>query len=120
MSTVAQPEAEFARHFSIQHRGLLSYRRDGRILLQCIEDPCFRRFLKKKDEVPLDQWIAKKQMELRDIPAWCFDVRELPSMEELEEWGSDSHCDTPTGYSVEPDGVGPDGVPSWLRCLGLI
>ena len=44
----------------------------------------------------------------------------LPDMEELEEWMFDSVCETPTGNDVEPDGYGPDGVPSWLLLLGLI
>lgn len=111
---------EFARFFSLEHRGLVSYRRDGRILIQRAGDWDFRPFLKKKSNVPLDEWIALKQKEIGAVPRWCFEVTELPRMQELEEWVSDSVVETPTGYSVEPDGTGPDGVPSWLRCLGLI
>ncbi len=32
----------------------------------------------------------------------------------------DSTCETPSGNTVEPDGVDPEGVPSWLRVHGLI
>lgn len=45
---------------------------------------------------------------------------ELPVLAELEEWSSDAICPTPTGDDVEPDGIGPDGVPSWLMLLGYI
>lgn len=111
---------EFARFFSIKHYGLLSYRRDGRILIQRAGECGFRPFFKKKDGVPIDEWIVMKQQEIDAVPRWCFEVTALPSMEELEEWASDSVVETPTGHTVEPDGTGPDGVPSWLRCLGLI
>ena len=47
-------------------------------------------------------------------------VEELPSMQELTAWNEDGICETPTGHRVEPDGTGPDGVPSWLRALRLI
>lgn len=121
MSAVQEAQAEeFARFFSMKYRALVSYRTDGHILIQRIGDPGFRPFMTKKPHVPLDQWIANKRTQISAVPAWCFEVHELPSMEELEEWGSDSLCDTPTGHTVEPDGTGPDGVPSWLRCLGLI
>ena len=46
--------------------------------------------------------------------------RKLPSMHELMAWNEDGICETPTGHRVEPDGTGPDGVPSWLRALRLI
>lgn len=45
---------------------------------------------------------------------------ELPGEEQLEAWVFDSVCETPTGFSVEPDGHGPDGCPSWLMLLGLV
>jgi hypothetical protein len=48
------------------------------------------------------------------------EIHELPSLAELEEWMLDSVCERPTGDSVEPDGQGPDGAPSWLLALGLI
>jgi hypothetical protein len=45
---------------------------------------------------------------------------ELPTNDDMEDWVCDSICDTPTGHSVEPDGWGPDGVPSWLMLAGVI
>ena len=121
MSATTELESgEFARFFSIKHRGLVSYRRDGRIVIQRVGDGGFRPFLQKKDEIPLDEWVARKQQEISAVPAWCLQVSALPSIEELDEWSSDGVVETPTGHAVEPDGTGPDGVPSWLRCLGLI
>ncbi len=121
MPELNQLEAdEFARFFSLKDRGLVSYRTDGRILIRRLGDPNFRSYLVKKADVPLEDWIALKKEMLLRVARWCFETTELPSTEEMEEWVSDSVVDTPTGHRVEPDGVGPDGVPSWLRCLGLI
>ena len=41
-------------------------------------------------------------------------------MQDLMTWNEDGICETPNGHRVEPDGTGPDGVPSWLRALRLI
>ena len=41
-------------------------------------------------------------------------------LQELMAWNEDGVCATPTDHRVEPDGTGPDGVPSWLRALRLI
>lgn len=43
-----------------------------------------------------------------------------PTLATLERWSNDGVCRTPTGHRVEPDGHGPDGVPSWLLILGMI
>ena len=63
---------------------------------------------------------VNKQAVLSDLARWQLDVDELPSMEDLMAWNEDGICETPTGHRVEPDGTGPDGVPSWLRALRLI
>jgi hypothetical protein len=39
---------------------------------------------------------------------------------ELEVGLSDGVCETPAGNTVEPDGIDPQGNPSWLRIHGLI
>ncbi len=44
----------------------------------------------------------------------------ISSQRTLEKWLCDDVVKTPTGHTVEPDGHGPDGSPSWLRVLGLI
>lgn len=42
------------------------------------------------------------------------------SQEELEAAMEDGACETPSGSMVEPDGVDPQGVPSWLGIHGLL
>ncbi len=43
-----------------------------------------------------------------------------PKEATIGRWLYDGYSKTVTGKKVEPDGVGPDGSPSWLRVLGLI
>ena len=42
------------------------------------------------------------------------------SQEALETAMEDGTCETPSGITVEPDGIDPHGVPSWLGIHGLI
>lgn len=44
--------------------------------------------------------------------------QKAPTMKTLEKWISDGIAKTVTGCRVEPDGIGPDGSPSWLLVLG--
>ena len=44
----------------------------------------------------------------------------VPSMKTLERWADDCICKTITGKTVEPDGYGCDGSPSWLLALRMI
>lgn len=44
----------------------------------------------------------------------------MPSMKTLEKWTFDSVCKSITGKTVEPDGHGPDGFPSWFLALGMM
>lgn len=43
-----------------------------------------------------------------------------PSINTMMKWSDDGVAQTVTGKRVEPDGVGPDGSPSWLLVLGYI
>jgi hypothetical protein len=44
-----------------------------------------------------------------------------PSMRTLEKWTFDeANPKTPVGTVVEPDGVDPDGWPSWMLILGFL
>ena len=47
-------------------------------------------------------------------------VDPCPSFEQLKAAVFDSVCPSITGDTVEPDGYGPDGAPSWLLLLGAI
>ena len=116
----APPAAqELLRYFSVGNRGLLSVRNDGSThILRASSD--WKLFLKKTPELDFGTWLELKHKQVAREPLWATTITELPSLSELEEWLTDSVCETPTGHIVEPDGVGPDGVPSWLRCLGMI
>jgi len=46
--------------------------------------------------------------------------RPPPPLQKLIRYVNDGVSPTPTGYRVEPDGVGPDGIPSWALILGYI
>lgn len=110
---------EFLRFFSLRHRALLSCHTDGTVHIQRL-DSAWQRCARKKDDIALEDWMRHRREVVQRLPAWAREVIRLPSLEELEEWVSDGVCDTPTGQRVELDGEGPDGVPNWLRCLGLI
>jgi len=71
-------------------------------------------------DVPLAKWVANKKAALISMDSWQLEVKELPNMQELMAWNEDGICETPSGHRVEPDGTGPDGVPSWLPALRLI
>ena len=75
---------------------------------------------RKKASCSLAQWVANRNAALSSLGRWQLEVEGLPSMQELMAWNEDGICETPTGHRVEPDGTGPDGVPSWLRALRLI
>lgn len=110
---------EFLRYFSLKHAALMSYRGDGTVhILRPGER--WALFATKKPEIDLSEWIERKRAAARELPAWCRQVTELPSIDALVAWQIECACETPTGHVVEPDGVGPDGAPSWLRALGLI
>lgn len=44
----------------------------------------------------------------------------MPSVRTMQKWSETGIARSPTGHKVEPDGTGPDGVPSWLLILGMI
>jgi hypothetical protein len=44
----------------------------------------------------------------------------VPSSATLEKWVDNGVCKSITGKTVEPDGYGSDGSPSWLLAMGLI
>ena len=120
MSDVEQAE-EFLRFFSMKQHALLSYRTDGTVYIQRLNDDDWRHYATKKTDVPLEAWMDQICKAVHQMPAWVREVTALPTLDELEEWVEGcSVCETPTGHCVEPDGEGPDGVPSWLLCLGLI
>ena len=119
MAKLSAHGTELARYFSPKNRGLVAVMGDGTRLLRRM-DSGWTVIGRKKAHLPMDEWVALKLETIAKLPGWCRDVRSLPSMRTLEEWQNDSMCETVTGDRVEPDGVGPDGAPSWLIALGFI
>ena len=119
MAKLSAHGQEVCRYFSVKSRGLVAVMADGKVLRRTPFSG-WKLFAVKKSEVPLGEWIAKRREIYARLPAWQQECRSLPSMATLERWSNDSMCETPTGHQVEPDGVGPDGVPSWLILCGLI
>lgn len=118
-TTTTEPK-EFLRYFDPARRCLVRHLDNGKTQFRRVVDETWNPWTKKKDGYTLDDWRARKIAHFRTLPVWAQDVRELPSLEELTDALSDGACETPTGDSVEPDGHGPDGAPSWLLALGLI
>ena len=110
---------ELHRYFSVARGALISVRTSGVTLCRQVDDD-WKVLSRKKADIPLAQWVANKKAALSSLACWQLDVEELPGMQELMAWNEDGICETPTGHRVEPDGTGPDGVPSWLLALRLI
>ena len=103
---------------------LISVRADGSTWLQTLDDRRWRCVRRKADDVSLERWTNAKLRQKRalaDAAPWRLGVDEIPSLDELEEWASDGICPTVDGeHTVEPDGHGPTGCPSWLLALGIL
>lgn len=61
-----------------------------------------------------------KTIKLQNCHKYFNGFRKMPSMRALEKQAENAIVTTPTGHRVEPDGYGPDGIPSWLLVLGVI
>jgi len=103
--------------------GIVAFFPDGVTLRRTPERP-WKVFRRLKPGYSLAEWRAKKENGLRELQAkepWRFGHKSIPSMRTLEAWlRDDGTCETPSGDTVEPDGTGPDGAPSWLRYFSLI
>jgi hypothetical protein len=77
-------------------------------------------YARKKASVPLADWIASHERNRAKQPAWAQNCKSVPSTDTLRRWHSDCGCETPSGDWTAPDGVGPDGAPSWLRLFAMI
>jgi hypothetical protein len=108
------------RYFSPAKHALVTLTKEGLTLIRRVDDDDWQIAGRKKEALSYDEWIAIKQKNIAQLPAWAIEVKELPSREQLEDWLAGGICETPSGDRVEPDGHGPDGVPSWLLLLGLI
>jgi hypothetical protein len=120
MATLSKQGNEIFRFFSIRKRGLISIRDNGVILRRTPWSNGWKIIAKKKPEVSIDAFLQSARDRYEKLAEWKKQIKSIPTYETLEEWEREGICETPTGYSVEPDGVGPDGVPSWLRCFSII
>jgi hypothetical protein len=93
---------------------------DGTTVYQTVDDREWRVRARIKQGVELDKWRKAKMAKLAKMEAWRLEIVELPSMDQVREWATDSVCETTSGDEIEPDGYGPDGAPSWLVALCLI
>ena len=114
------PHTEIGRFFSRKASGLFSLREDGSLWLKRLDHGW-----KMTRAAPPPEAMAARLDNFKSMADsgkfWQRQVEDIPRLEELEHQLLDScSCDTPTGHTVEPDGTGPDGVPSWLMVFGLI
>lgn len=116
--TTESPEA--SRLFSRKRGALYSLRNDGSVYAKSLTAGwSLVMAAPEAAKVPeRSAWFAQWRA---TCPPWAQAIRDIPSLDELEQQCSaDGACETPTGHSVEPDGTGPDGVPSWLRIFRMI
>jgi hypothetical protein len=93
---------------------------DGTTLFQTVDNLEWRVRSRIRKGVPLEEWRKAKLDKIRAMEPWRLEIRELPDFEQVQHWVMDSVCETTTGDDIEPDGIGPDGAPSWLVALCLI
>lgn len=119
MTTPDDNGTEIYRYFSITRRALLSVRSNGVTLASTVFGE-WRVHARKRADAPLERWLEGKRNLYMGLKPWQQGVEDLPTTDQLEEWVMDSVCESITGDTVEPDGYGPDGAPSWLIALGLV
>lgn len=120
MAKLSAHGTEIARYFDERRGLLISVRSDGWYLRKSVFAPDWKLWRRKKESLSQEEWLRTLHDRLSKLPEWARECRSLPSERELREWDQDGVCETPTGHRVEPDGVGPDGVPSWLRLLKVL
>lgn len=119
MAKLSAHGAELFRYFSISRRCLMAAMEDGTTLYKTPYSG-WKVFARKKADVPLEQWRRGKEEMVSKLPEWARKCKSIPSVSALERWSYDGICETPTGETVEPDGIGTDGVPSWTLIFGFI
>ncbi len=113
-------EPERYRFFSVRLHRLISYREDGAVYIREVGSDWVRtRAPAESDEIRAERF-TRAATAIRNLPDWARSITDLPSMEEIERWATDSVVEATDGEEVEPDGHSPDGAPSWLLALGMI
>ncbi len=75
---------------------------------------------KAGSRVYFDRGSFAKTIKLQNCHNYFKGFHKMPSVRTLQKQSNDAVVTTPTGHRVEPDGCGPDGIPSWLLVLGVI
>jgi hypothetical protein len=114
------PGSELMRFVKPGHAALFSVRDNGTVWITAPGDKQWRQFAKRREDLTYEQWRARKLEHFETLPTWARNVRKLPSNATLKRWAYDTVCKSVTGHTVEHDGHGPDGAPSWLMALGYI
>lgn len=110
---------EIARYFSATRGALISICADG-VTLYRTPLQNWKVLARKKPEANLASWTANKLALVAGLKPWQQAVKTLPSIRTLDAWANDGVCESVTGDTVEPDGRGPDGAPSWLLALHYV
>jgi hypothetical protein len=116
---------ELLRYFSGRYRCLVSRRSTGEVLTKTLSEDWrpthkVKRVAGLSDEEYLAAVrLASHELELT-LKSWQINAT-LPSLATVKKWiVGEGDVKSPTGHTVDPDGAGPDGVPSWLVLLGMI
>lgn len=120
MAKLSAHGAELVRYFDPRRHCLISCRVDGVRLMRSVYSGGWKVAGRRKPSVSLADWSAAKLAYVATLPVWARECKSLPSEASLREWSMDSVCETLSGDTVEPDGYGSDGAPSWLIALGMI
>ncbi len=68
----------------------------------------------------VDGFDKPSHINLKNAYKWLKGFKAPPSDKTIAKWMDEGIAMTVTGKRVEPDGIGPDGSPSWLIVLGMI
>lgn len=118
MAKLVAHGAELFRYFSPRSQALIAVMNDGVTLIRRNNE--WKVKSRRKPEVPLEVWRANKLEMKAKLPEWTLKVKTVPSISTLQKWLKSGVCKTPDGYTVEPDGESPNGVPSWAILLGYM
>jgi hypothetical protein len=99
--------------------------RDGREIpsntnVEVTFDPSNRNHIALVGVEGVEGFEKRIKIDLFNAHKWLKGFTKPPSHARIEEWLNDGISQTITGKRVEPDGIGPDGSPSWLMVLGMI
>ncbi len=135
MAKLSANGREIVRCLSVTRRALVSYRIGGKIAYATGQGPSAEGTPldgKILTRTPWGPWRLAARFDSRvlteeriragyDKMAEWKKQSSIPSRDQINRWlFDDAVCETPSGDMVEPDGIGPDGAPSWAKFFGMI